>query len=269
MNQSLTTIRPDEYSVIREQASALVKTGFLPNAIKTPEQALAIILTGRELGIPAMAALNSINVIQGKPTVSPQLMIALINRSGQLEDIRFGVHADKVTVTMKRKGRTPHTETFGVEEAKAMNLMSKANYHQQAVVMFKWRAVAACARVVFPDVILGLYTPDEMGADVSISDDGVMTVLAEPVAPVVVAEPVDEVADNRKETISRIGNMMREWNSKGYEPKWTGEAISEFLTEHFKAEAITDLSDEDLTELFVFLESQLQHQEAKAEEVAF
>ena len=31
--------------------------------------------------------------------------------------------------------------------------------------MYRWRAVAACARTVFPDVILGVYTPDEMGAE--------------------------------------------------------------------------------------------------------
>lgn len=270
MNQSLQTIRPDEYSVIREQASALVKTGFLPNAIKTPEQALAIILTGRELGIPAMAALNSINVIQGKPTVSPQLMIALINRSGCLEDIRFDVQSDRCTVTMKRKGRTPHTETFGVEQAKALGLMTKANYNQQAVTMFKWRAVAACARVVFPDVILGLYTHEEINPNLSFNEDG--EIIGEAVAetvPVPVPVVADEVSDSRKENITAIGNMMREWNTKGYEPKWDRDAISAFLFEHFKVEAITDLSDEDLTEVFVLLESQLQHKDETAEEVAF
>lgn len=268
MNQSLQTIRPDEYSVIREQASALVKTGFLPNAIKTPEQALAIILTGRELGIPAMAALNSINVIQGKPTVSPQLMIALINRSGSLDDIRFDVQADRVSVTMKRKGRTPHTETFGVEQAKALGLMTKSNYNQQAVTMFKWRAVAACARVVFPDVILGLYTHEEINPNLTVNEDGEIIGEAMP-EPVTVPVVVDEISDSRKENIAAIGNMMREWNTKGYEPKWDRENIGLFLAEHFKAEAITDLSDEDLTEVFVFLENQLQYQDEKAQEVAF
>src|SRR4030095_13742063 len=78
-----------DWAVIRQQAEVLVKTGFLPQSIKTPEQAMAIILTGREWGIGAMAALNTINVIQGKPTISPQLMLGLINRSGELEDIKI------------------------------------------------------------------------------------------------------------------------------------------------------------------------------------
>jgi hypothetical protein len=159
-----------EFGVMRETATMLVKTGFLPQSINTPEKAIAIILTGRELGIGTMAALNTINVISGKPTVSPQLMLALIERSGQLEDIQIVNEDSHVRCTMKRRGRSPHTEFFGDAEATAMQLKGKDNYKKQAFTMYKWRAVAACARVVFPDVISGLYTPDEMGADVT--EDG-------------------------------------------------------------------------------------------------
>ena len=264
MNQSLTTVRPDEYQVIRDQAQSLVKTGFLPQAIKTPEQALAIILTGRELGIPAMAALNTINVIQGKPTVSPQLMLALIERSGQLDDIKVDVTDKGATVTMKRKGRTQHTEHFGQTEAQSMGLMTKDNYKKQAGVMYKWRAVAACARTVFPDVILGLYTPEEMGAEVSVSDDGVMTVEA-PVAVVVSAE--------RAECIAKIGQMMRDLNKGGYVPTFNKTTVNALLQEHFEVGTIDELSDAELTELFVFLEGQFETLESQEieieEEVAF
>lgn len=168
----------NEWNIIRDQASILVKTGFLPNSIKTPEQAMAIILTGKELGIGPMAALNNINVIQGKPTVAPQLMLALINRTGQLEDFSITDDGQACTVLMKRKGRAPHTESFSMKDAtlmktteyvdgnkKTISLSEKYNWKQQPATMRKWRAVAACARVVFADVILGLYTPDEMGAD--------------------------------------------------------------------------------------------------------
>ena len=263
MNQSLATVRPDEYQIIRDQAQSLVKTGFLPTAIKTPEQALAIILTGRELGIPAMAALNTINVIQGKPTVSPQLMLALIERSGQLEDIKVDVTDKGASVTMKRKGRTAHTETFGQTEAQAMGLLGKDNYKKQAGVMYKWRAVAACARTVFPDVILGLYTPEEMGAEVSVSDDGVMTVEAP-----VEAEPVREVSPERTEAIAKCGQLMRDLNKGGYVPPFTKTTVNNLLQEHFRADSIDDLLDDELTELVVFLEDQLSSLE-ETEEVAF
>lgn len=172
----LESVSPDEWTMITNQAAVLVKTGFLPGAIKTAEQALAIILTGRELGIPTMAALRSIDVIQGKPAVSPQLMLALINTTKELEHFDCPTGKDGAVCTMKRKGRAAHSAPFGPKEASALGLSDKANYKSQPATMYQWRAVAACARVVFPDVILGLYTPDEMGAEVEVNDAGDMTV---------------------------------------------------------------------------------------------
>lgn len=171
------------WAVIRQQAEVLVKTGFLPQSIKTPEQAMAIILTGRELGIGAMAALNTINVIQGKPTVSPQLMLALINRSGQVENIQIDSGKDGATVTIKRKGRSAYTARFGPAEAAAMQLNGKDNYKKQPATMYKWRAVADAARATFADVLLGLYTPDEMGATTDLETGEIIEAEPLPVSP--------------------------------------------------------------------------------------
>lgn len=246
MTTALQTIQPNEYEVLRHQADSLVKTGFLPSAIKTPEQALAIILTGRELGIPAMAALNTINVIQGKPTVSPQLMLALIERSRELENIAIEIGNDSVKVTMKRIGRTAHTEVFGKTEAQAMNLFGKDNYKKQPLVMYKWRAVAACARTVFPDVILGLYTPEEMGAEVSVDEDGVMRIESVEIE----AEPVEKTASQtvkaEDDAIARIGQFMREHNEMMGEKVWTKASIREWLLGNYQVEDIRDLDADNL-----------------------
>ena len=42
-----------------------------------------------------------------------------------------------------------------------MGLTGKDNYKKQAVNMLKWRAVAESFRVTFPDVLMGLYAPEE------------------------------------------------------------------------------------------------------------
>ena len=62
---------------MRDQASVLVASGFLPESIKSPEQAMAIMLTGSELGLPPMQSLRGINVIKGNPTLKPELLLAL------------------------------------------------------------------------------------------------------------------------------------------------------------------------------------------------
>ena len=257
---ALSTITPTdtEYAIMRSQAESLVKTGFLPQAIKTPEQALAIMLTGRELGIPAMAALNTINVIQGKPAVSPQLMLALIERSGQLENIEIETDPDGrwVSVIMKRRGRSAHNEVFGENEARAMGLLAKDNYKKQPTVMYKWRAVAAAARTVFPDVILGLYTPDEMGAEVSVSEDGEMTVEAiEPTKISATVSPKKAKADlpqaaepkptrksavkdelKKADWIAYCGKGFRALNELNLGEKWNAESINKLILTEFGIE---------------------------------
>lgn len=205
-----------EWQIMKEQTTMLVETGFLPYTIKNPQQAMAIILIGRELGIPTMAALNNINVIQQKPTVSPQLMVALIERSGQLENMIVKNHnspdgvISQVSCTMKRKGRTEHTEIFGSKEANALGLLGKDNYKKQPATMFKWRAVAACARVVFPDVILGLYTPEEMGAEVEISDTEEICARPEESRAIIVKMP-EPVSMPEPQTPEAKSDYSAEW----------------------------------------------------------
>lgn len=171
----------DTFSAIRNHAETLVKSQLLPASVNTPEKAIAIITYGLELGIGAWTALTGINVIQGKPTISPALMLGLINRSGYLEDMQIEANDEHATVTMKRKGRTAHTEVFTLADANKMQLTGKDNYKKQPRVMLKWRAVSACARVVFPDVLNGLYTSEEIAPDsVTVDDDGIVTVLEMP-----------------------------------------------------------------------------------------
>lgn len=155
---------------MREQAGILIKSGFLPSTVRTAEQAIAIMMMGEALNVKPIIALQSINVIQGKPTVSPQLMLALIRKSGQLQDLTVTDDGTTCTVTMTRKGETAHTETFSMTDAGNMGLAGKDNWRKQPAVMRKWRAISAACRVVFPDIILGFYTPEELAPDITFED---------------------------------------------------------------------------------------------------
>ena len=48
------------------------------SAYGTPQAVLSTVLLGRELGMPAMAALRSVHVIEGKHSLSADLMVALV-----------------------------------------------------------------------------------------------------------------------------------------------------------------------------------------------
>lgn len=164
---------------MKERAELLVKSGFLPKAIKTAEQAIAIMLMGAEYGISPMKSFQSIHVIEGKPTLSAQLMLALCERTGELEDKKIEIFDDRAEVTLKRKGQTPHKATFGDVDARTMKtkeaqytngqytgsktilLIEKYNYVTMKKDMYVARATSRAARRVFPDAVLGLMVPEE------------------------------------------------------------------------------------------------------------
>lgn len=153
------------WEAMKQQADVLVRSGFLPSAINTPEKALAIMQAGRELGIPPMIAFQTVNFIQGKISVSPQMMLAKARQSGELENFSIQKNDQQATVKVKRKGQDEVTTVFTMEMANKMGLGAKDNWKKMPAIMLQWRAIAENLRMTFCDVIAGLYTYDELGAD--------------------------------------------------------------------------------------------------------
>lgn len=146
-----------------------------------------VMLKGLSVGLTEMAALDLIDLIVGKPALKPQGMLALIYDSGELESIRFEDDGNCALVTVKRKGMPEHVERFSMDDAARMKttewdngagssrtipLSEKSNWKQQPAVMRKWRAVSAMARIIFPDIIQGMYTPEELDPNLVVDEDG-------------------------------------------------------------------------------------------------
>lgn len=246
----------EDWQVMKEQAQVMIKSGFLPPSIRTPEQCMAIFMTGKELGIGFMESIRSINVIQGKPTISPQLMLALANRNGQLEDIKIDANDQRAIITIKRKGRSPNVSEFGVKEATGLGLMTKDNYKKQPKTMFTWRSLAANLRVTFPDVLVGFYTPEELGADVRVGENESMEVVDLPKDESTAPEAPTEL-----DKLIMPGNVEMKEN-KDKKPCWIiedisgakyytwdpslGQALSELATNKQKANARIRISKQGM-----------------------
>jgi hypothetical protein len=152
----------DQLLVVGE---TLVASGILPAAIKSSQTAVAVMLMGRELGVPPMAAFSSIDIIDGKPAIKPALMLALAHRTGQLVDRKVTDDGQCATAVVIRAGMAPVVESFSMKDAERLNLASKYNWVQQPKNMRKWRALSAALRLAFADVLSGLYSPEELGAE--------------------------------------------------------------------------------------------------------
>ena len=250
MNQALTErkeqslVGPNEWAAMKEQAGMLIKTGFLPPSIKTAEQVIMIAMTGRELGIGMMEAIRGVNVIAGKPSVSPQLMLALAIRTGQMQSYDMKLVDGSAVVTVTRKGWPAHEVRFGKAEADAMGLTGKDNYKKQATVMYKWRALAEALRFTFPDAVSGIYTFDEVGANMSV--EGELVGEPQPLEPTFKAPQEKpavqaELPEPKKIGISdterkKLFAFAKSAYGEGYELK-----LREYLKTEFLIESTTEL----------------------------
>ena len=137
-----------------------------------------IMLKGIELGISPTSSVDLMSIIQGKPVLDAKGILALVKGKGLLADIEMGGDGTSYYCTMKRKGESSaHKEVFTIEDAARLGLATKSNYKKQPKTMLKWRAVTACARVVFPDIIGGLYTHEEIDPNNTIVlEDGSMVI---------------------------------------------------------------------------------------------
>lgn len=170
----------NELQVLKELGKTLVASGLLPNAVKSPEAAIGIMLKGKELGIPPMQAFSSIAIIQGKPTISSELMLALIYKGLPGSVVDF---LETNNTVCKLSAKRPHGKVsvweFNLEDAKKAGLLSKSSWVQYPAAMLRARCISAMARAVFPDALMGCsYTPEELGAEVS--DEGEIIELESP-----------------------------------------------------------------------------------------
>lgn len=130
----------------------------------TAEAVMVTIMRGRALGLDATTSLDGINVIQGKPTMSASLMVALVLSSPQCEYMYCDEMDETKAVWIAKRSGTPKEvrREFTIEHAKRMQLTTKDNWQKQPEVMLQWRCAAALIRQLFPDVINGLYATEEM-----------------------------------------------------------------------------------------------------------
>ena len=161
---------PSRMSDLLTFSEGLLKSGFLPQAIRTKEQAAAIILTGQELDLPPMLSLREVNVIQGKPTLSAQLMLTLAYT--RIPGFKANVIESTDTrclVEFIRPGQKPYQHEFTMQDAEALKLLEKDNWKKQRKTMIRWRCISSGLRITAPDAIAGFYTAEEINPDLQVN----------------------------------------------------------------------------------------------------
>jgi hypothetical protein len=178
-----TALEPHNFAEAEALATKISQANLGAATAHAPK-VLAVVLAGRELGLTAMQSIRSIHLIEGKVTLSADLMVALCKRSRDCKFFRL-VKSDATIATYEteREGEGKTPMSFTIEEAKAANLTGRDNWKKYPAAMLRARCSAALARAVYPDLMVGIYDPEEISEGASVPAAVVVTSTATPVEP--------------------------------------------------------------------------------------
>ena len=173
MSTAMTTSQPrglalQTISEAMTFGKMLAESSFVPKDFRgKPEDCVLAVQHGAELGLGPMQSVQSIAVINGRPSIWGDAAIALVKGSAVCEYIseRIEGEGDSMTAICEAKRRTDPTatvSTFSVADAKKAGLWGKAGpWQQYPKRMLQLRARGFALRDAFPDILRGLVTAEE------------------------------------------------------------------------------------------------------------
>lgn len=142
----------------------LADSDLVPKDFKgKPANCLIAMQWGAELGLKPLQALQNLAIINGRPALWGDAVIALVRSSPLCEFISETDDGKTATCRVKRRGEPEEVRTFSVDDARAAGLVGKQGpWTQYPKRMRQMRARAFALRDVFPDVLRGLPIAEEV-----------------------------------------------------------------------------------------------------------
>lgn len=159
-------MQPQNLDEAMRLASMLAHSNMVPKAYQAKEQdTLVAMMMGSELGLNPIQSLQNIAVINGKPAIYGDALLALVQIhpkfGGQEES--FDEASMTATCTVWRKGDpSKHSVSFSQADAQKAGLWGKSGpWTQYPKRMLMWRARGYALRDKFADALGGLITVEE------------------------------------------------------------------------------------------------------------
>lgn len=211
-------------------ADYLAESSIVPKDFQQkPGNILVAIQWGMELGLKPMQAMQNIAVINGRPSLWGDAVLALVLGSPVCEDVveyYEGAGDDFAAVCIaKRKGREDKACRFSVKDAKAAGLIGKQGpWTQYRDRMLKMRARAFALRDQFADLLKGIPVAEEVQDYAPTEKD--ITPRARPAEIAAAALPQPAERDEMLTTI--IGDLefiAQEGGADSLADAWSGKTV--------------------------------------------
>lgn len=160
----LVDLSPKSLDEAMKLADILADSSIVPkDFIGKPGNVLVAIQWGMELGLKPMQAMQNIAVINGRPSLWGDAVLALVLASPLCEYIDEWEENGTAFCKVKRRGKPEDIQRFGDEEAKKAGLLGKQGpWTQYPQRMKKMRARSFAIRDNFADVLKGIAIAEEI-----------------------------------------------------------------------------------------------------------
>ncbi|PZT35107.1 hypothetical protein A7X93_00430 [Stenotrophomonas maltophilia] len=157
-------LSPQTFDQALQFCDYLADSDFVPKDSKgKPGNCLIAIQWGAELGLKPLQALQNLAIINGRPALWGDAVIALVRSSPLCEYITEADDGSTAVCRVKRRGESEEVRTFSMEDAKVAGLLGKTGpWTQYPKRMRQMRARAFALRDVFPDVLRGMPIAEEV-----------------------------------------------------------------------------------------------------------
>jgi hypothetical protein len=209
---------PTTFKELKEVAAIFAETGMW--GIASANDAIVRMMAGRPLGLTLVQSMNLLYVIDNKPAMYAVLMHALILNSPLCEKFHpLETTEKKAVFVAKRKGGEDVKLEWTMEQAERAGLVNRGsdqkakdmnNWNRYPTEMLRARCIAAMARLVFPDVIHGMHTVEELldARVITLPPDAYSVVDVTPKKPAAV--PERDFAKEAAELEQRIAKASKE-----------------------------------------------------------
>ena len=159
-------LQPKDMSEAMRLATMIANSQLAPKDFKgKPEDTMVAMMMGNELGLNPMQAIQNIAVINGRPSIWGDALLALVQNHPSYGGVTESFDDATMTATCVawRKGGEKHTQTFSQADAATAGLWgsNRQPWKQYPKRMLAMRARGFALRNVFADALLGLITAEE------------------------------------------------------------------------------------------------------------
>lgn len=147
------------YGDMERMAAVIAQSGLF--GVKHPTQALALMLIAQAEGLHPATAARDYHVIQGRPALKTDAMLARFQAAGGR--VQWHEYTDAcVSATFSHPAGGAVRIDWDMDRAKAAGLAGKDVWRQYPRAMLRARVISEGIRTVYPGVLSGMYAPEEI-----------------------------------------------------------------------------------------------------------